>query len=139
MGSTYTSLHYHVIFSTKERKPLIRDWAPELHAYLGGSIRGIGGVEDHVHLLVSLKPTHCLSDVVGDLKKQATIWTKENHATEFSWQDGYAAFTVGPKGIGNVVGYIAGQAEHHKKFSYVEELRKLLDEAGVPYDERFLT
>jgi len=145
MGSTFSSPHYHVVFSTKDRMPLISDWASDLHAYMGGSIRGmggtartVGGVEDHVHLLLSLKPSHCLSDVVRDLKKQATIWTKENHSANFSWQDGYAAFTVGPKGIENVRGYIAGQAEHHKKISFIDELRKLLDEAGVPYEERFL-
>ena len=145
MGSTFSSLHYHIVFSTKDRAPLITDWWSDLHAYLGGSVRGIGGtarivggVEDHVHLLVSLKPAHCLSDVVRDLKKQATIWAKDNHCPNFGWQDGYAAFTVGPKGIENVRGYIAGQREHHKKVSYLDELRKLLDDAGVPYEERFL-
>ena len=105
---------------------------------MDGKARCIGGIEDHVHLLLSLKPTHCLSDFIRDLKKQATIWTKENHFAKFGWQDGYAAFTVGPRGIENVRRYIEGQEEHHKHVSFIEELKKMLDEAGVPYDERYL-
>src|SRR5712691_3739684 len=80
MGSTFFSLHYHIVFSTKERRSLIRaEWRPRLHSYLGGIVRGmngvaetVGGVEDHVHLLASLRPVHCLADVMRDLKKDST-------------------------------------------------------------------
>src|SRR6516162_8963904 len=99
MGSTFLSLHYHIVFSTKDRRPLIKPaWRPLLHQYLGGTIRGlggvpeiIGGVDDHVHLLVGLRATHCLSDFMQELKKAISTGSAENHEKIFSWQDGYAA------------------------------------------------
>src|SRR5579885_589771 len=102
MGSTFLSLHYHIVFSTKDRRPLIRpEWRPHLHEYLGGTVRAlggvpeiIGGVEDHVHLLVGLRATHCLADVMCELKKASSIWVIKNHDHQFGWQDGYSAFTV---------------------------------------------
>src|SRR5207247_8439312 len=86
MGSTYFSFHYHIVFSTKERQPLIlSEWRPRLHSYLGGIIRGmngiaeiVGGVKDHVHLLASLRPVHCVADAMRDLKKDPSSWVKEN-------------------------------------------------------------
>src|SRR5690348_9706941 len=108
MPSTYLSLHYHLVFSTKGRVPSIdAAWRSDLHAYLGGTIRGlggvpeaIGGVADHVHLLVGLKATHCLADVIRELKKAASIWVHEKiGAGDFAWQEGYAAFTVSPTAL----------------------------------------
>ena len=110
MGSTFFSLHYHMVFSTKERRPLVRaEWRPRVHSYLGGIIRGmngvaeiVGGVDDHVHLLVSLRPVHCVPDVMRDLKKDSSTWVKENFNRSFSWQEGYAAFTVSPSATDSV-------------------------------------
>src|SRR6266571_9247659 len=93
MGSTFLSLHYHIVFSTKERRPLIRaEWRPRLHSYFGGIIRGmkgvaeiVGGMEDHVHLLASLRPVHCVADMMRDLKKDSTNWLKENLDRSFGW------------------------------------------------------
>jgi REP element-mobilizing transposase RayT len=98
MGSTYYSLHYHWVCSTKERRPFIQpDWRPRLHEYLGGTIRGlvgmplkIGGVVDHVHALIGLKPTHCLSDLVRELKKASSVWAATHHERQFEWQEGYS-------------------------------------------------
>ena len=92
MGSTFLSLHYHLVFSTKHRQPLIKsEWQSDLHSYMGGIIRGmngvaecIGGVADHVHLLVSLRPTHRIADVLRDLKKDSTNWSKENNELIFT-------------------------------------------------------
>ena len=98
MPSTYLSLHYHLVFSTKNRAAFIApDWRARLHDYLGGTIRGlggypegVGGVADHVHLLVGLKATHCLSDVMRELKKASSIWVhKEVGLRSFAWQEGY--------------------------------------------------
>jgi REP-associated tyrosine transposase len=146
MGSTFFSLHYHVVFSTKERRPLITtEWRPRMHAYLGGIIRGmngvaeiVGGVDDHVHLLVSLRPVHRIADVLRDLKKDSTNWAKEHFESRFLWQEGYAAFTVSPSAINAVRSYVANQEEHHREESFVDELRGLLAKAGVEYDERYL-
>jgi REP element-mobilizing transposase RayT len=146
MGSTFFSLHYHIVFSTKERRPLIRaEWRPRLHSYLGGIISGmngvaeiVGGVEDHVHLLASLRPVHRIADVLRDLKKDSTNWVKENCEQRFSWQEGYAAFTVSPSATDAVRDYIASQETHHRKNSFVDELKELLAKAGVEYEEKYL-
>ena len=146
MGSTFFSLHYHIVFSTKERRPLIRaEWRPRLHSYLGGIIRRmnavaeiVGGVEDHVHLMASLRPVHCLANMMRDLKKDSTNWVKENLDRSFAWQEGYAAFTVSPSATNNVKNYIANQESHHSKHSFVVELKELLAKAHVEYDEKYL-
>jgi REP element-mobilizing transposase RayT len=146
MGSTFFSLHYHIVFSTKERRPLIRrEWRPRLHSYLGGIIKSmkgvpeiVGGVSDHVHLLVSLRPVHCIADVVRDMKKDSTSWVKDNLDRRFFWQEGYAAFTVSPSATESVRKYIADQEAHHRKNSFVDELRELLGKAGIEYDEKYL-
>ena len=146
MGSTFFSLHYHIVFSTRDRRPFIsREWRPRFHSYLGGIVRGmngvpeiVGGVEDHVHLLASLRPIHCIADVLRDLKKESTNWVKENFDRRFAWQEGYAAFTVSPSATGSVRNYIANQEAHHGKQPFVDELRELLGKAGIEYEEKYL-
>jgi len=146
MSSTYLSLHFHLVFSTKNREPTIRDgWKARLHEYLGGTIRGlggfpegIGGVADHVHLLIGLKATHCLADVVRELKKASSVWVHEEIGDSFAWQEGYAAFTVSPTARPFVKEYIAHQEEHHRVKSYREELVEMLTRAGVEYEARYL-
>lgn len=122
--STYHSLHYHWVCSTKHRRPLIRaGWRQRFHEYLGGTVRGlegvplnVGGVDDHVHLLLGLKPTHRLADFSRELKKASSVWAAENGDSEFAWQEGYAAFTVSRSMIKTVSDYIAHHEEHHRKF-----------------------
>ena len=147
MSSTYLSLHYHLVFSTKHRKPLIHDdWRERLHEYLGGSVaglsgfpQGIGGVADHVHLLVGLKATHCLADFMRELKKASSVWVHEEIGQEiFAWQEGYSAFTVSAPARPGVQTYIANQPQHHRRKSFREELVELLERAGVQYDPRYL-
>ncbi len=146
MASTFLSLHYHVVFSTKDRRPLITPaWRLQLHDYLGGTVNGlggfsqrVGGVADHVHLLFGLKATHCLADFMRELKKASSCWAKESHEPEFTWQDGYAAFTVSASKRDVVREYIANQETHHAKRDFESELKELLDKHGVEYDERYL-
>ena len=146
MGSTFLSLHDHIVFSTKERRPFIKSpWRSNLHEYLGGTVRGlggipeiVGGVEDHVHLLVGLRATHCLADFMQALKKASSIWVAEKHEQDFAWQEGYAAFTVSWTHIEAVRQYIATQEEHHRKTDFVAELKALLDKNGVKYEEKYL-
>jgi REP element-mobilizing transposase RayT len=146
MGSTFFSLHYHFVFSTKDRRPLINaEWRPRMHSYLGGIIRGmngvaeiVGGVDDHVHLLASLRPVHRIADVMRDLKKDSTNWVKENFEQRFGWQEGYAAFSVSPSATNSVREYIANQEAHHRKYSFVDELKELLESAGIEYEEKYL-
>ncbi len=147
MPSTHSSLHYHMVFSTKKRAPYIHaEWRTRLHAYLGGIIRtmegiplGVGGVDDHVHMLVTLRPVHRISDVLRDLKKSSSIWVHtEIGKRDFSWQEGYGAFTVRRSRIPSVKRYIELQEEHHRKRSFREEYIELLSKHGVEFDERYL-
>jgi REP-associated tyrosine transposase len=121
-------------------------WRERLHAYMGGTIsgldafpQGVGGVADHVHLLFGLKATHCLADVMRELKKAASVWVHEQIGLEaFAWQEGYAAFTVSATARPAVISYIANQEEHHRVKSFREELIEMLHRVGVEYDPRYL-
>ncbi|MBK1833944.1 IS200/IS605 family transposase [Roseibacillus ishigakijimensis] len=145
MSSTYTSLLYHLVFSTKNREKLLHgDWRSDLHDYLGGVVNGlggkslaVGGVADHVHLLVSLKATLCLADFMRELKKSSSRWVKGKNPA-FSWQDGYAALTVSASNLEAVRAYIARQEEHHRSRSFREELVEFLEKSGVSYDPQYL-
>ena len=145
MPSTYLSLHYHLVFSTKDRAPLIRAAIiTRLHEYLGGTInglggnsQGVGGVADHVHLLIGLPATLRLADVMRELKKASSSWMRtEGGDRAFSWQQGYAAFTVSATSREGVQRYIANQQEHHRTVPFRDELVAMLAKAGVNYDER---
>ncbi len=147
MPSTHTCLLYDVIFSTKHREPIIVPaWRKRLHEYLGGAVRGlggtpqgVGGVADHVHLLIGLKPTHCLSDFMRELKKSSSSWVSQTMALPaFEWQVGYAGFTVSASVRGDVQQYIADQEEHHRRKSFREELIEFLQKSGIQFDERYL-
>ena len=147
MASTYLSLHYHLVIGTRGHMPLIdAAWRLRLHEYLGGTIRGlggfpeeVGGVADHVHLLVGLKATHCLADVMRELKKASSVWVHEALGFQrFAWQEGYAAFTVSATARESVRGYIANQPEHHRVRTFREEVVEMLEKAGVTYDPQYL-
>lgn len=147
MPSTFVSLNYHVVFSTKDRIPLIvASWETRLHEYLGGTVKGlggvtlqIGGIADHVHLLIGLKATHCLSDLMRELKRASSIWVHtEIGEKRFAWQEGYAAFSVSPSTCQAVRTYIQNQREHHRRATFRDELVELLQRSGIEYDERYL-
>ncbi len=147
MPSTHLSLHYHIIFSTKNRVPDIHpDWRGRLHAYLGGIVNDLGGVpekingiEDHVHLLVGLRATHCLADVVKDIKVGSSKWVhREIKLASFAWQEGYGAFTVSESQLEAVRNYIANQEEHHFHKTFQEEYVEFLQKHGVEYDDQYL-
>ena len=144
MGSTYLSLYYHLIFSTKNREPLIGSaWRPALHDYLGGTVNGlggqsltVGGVDDHVHLLVQLDATHRLSDFMRELKKASSAWAAAKTGS-FAWQEGYAALTVSASAVPDVREYIRNQEVHHRRMSFRDEVLALLRKSGVEINERY--
>ena len=146
MPSSHIASNFHLVFSTKDRRPVISDeWRDRLHTYLGGIVKGlegvplaIGGIEDHVHLLVSLKSKHRLDYFVRDLKADSSKWVNNELGKGFKWQKGYGAFSVSPNGIDGVKKYILNQAEHHKKKTFEEEYVELLELGGVGYDEKYL-
>ena len=145
--STYLSLHYHLIFSTKNREPTIDpEWMTRLHEYLGGAVngldgitQGVGGVADHVHLLVGLKSTHCLADFMRELKKASSVWVRDEIGKkELVWQEGYGAFTVSASARDSVKHYIASQHQYHLKHTFREEFETFLQKSGVEYDPKYL-
>ena len=148
MANTYTSLFYHVIFSTKNREPWLRlEIEQRIWAYIGGVARvhkmtalQVGGVEDHIHVLVMASPTLAPSQIAQFLKGDSSKWIHEEFPAlrKFSWQDGYGAFTVSKSNIPAVVSYIQNQREHHRKKTFQEEYREFLRQNGIEYDERYL-
>lgn len=147
MPSTHVSLHYHFVFSTKDRHPFIRaEVRDRIHAYLGGVIRGIGGVAlevggtaDHVHVLAGLKATHSIADVLRVVKGDSSRWIHDElKIAKFGWQEGYGAFTVSKSSVPAVRQYVREQEEHHRTRTFQEEYREFLDKHEIEFDERYL-
>jgi putative transposase len=146
MPSTHTSLHYHLIFSTKDRLPLITDdWQEDLYGYLGGIVKNqggimlaVGGISDHVHLLVGLKTSHRLDFFMRELKASSSGWAHREKNPKFAWQNGYGAFAVSATNLEKVRAYIRNQAAHHKGRPFQQEYVDILKKSGIEYDEKYL-
>ena len=143
MARTYTKLIYHIVFSTKERIPLI---APEirdrLYEYLGGVIRGekgslmeIGGMPDHIHILARFGAAIAVSEMLKRIKGSSSHWLSQETGTWFAWQNGYGAFSVSESQVAAVRKYIQQQEEHHKRISFKDELISLLRKHRIEFDE----
>lgn len=148
MGHTFTKLVYHCIFSTKGRRALINEAIRErLYSYMRGILENseaqalaIGGVPDHVHLLIETAPAAAVSDMMRIVKTNSSKWIHETFPThrEFAWQGGYGAFTVSASAVPDVVAYIAHQTEHHRTRPFQEELIEFLRRHRIEYDERYI-
>ncbi|MBN2505881.1 MAG: IS200/IS605 family transposase [Verrucomicrobia bacterium] len=148
MANTFTSLHYHMIFSTKHRQRwILPNIEQRVWAYMGGIAKQnelhaclIGGVEDHVHILLGMPPKMSVSEALKRIKGGSSGWMKANFpgCQHFAWQDGYAAFSVSKSEIPGVEDYIRNQREHHRTKTFQEEYRDFLDKHGIQYDERYL-
>jgi REP element-mobilizing transposase RayT len=143
MPHTFTNLLAHVVFSTKDRLPLINAEAqPRLHSYMGGILRElkvtpliVNGVADHVHMLVGLPPAASVSDTLRILKTNSSRWMHETYGKPFAWQSGYGAFSVSQSNLAAVREYIARQEEHHRRMNFKEEFVSLLRRHNVEFDE----
>jgi REP element-mobilizing transposase RayT len=149
MAQSLAQILVHTVFSTKDRRPFLRDPAlrQELHAYLGGILRHlecppliVGGVEDHVHMLSSLSRTLSGAEMVKEVKRASSLWIKEKASDlqDFAWQGGYGMFSIGFSQVEQVRRYVARQADHHRKFTFQDELRRLLERYQLSYDERYV-
>jgi putative transposase len=146
--STYTQICYHIVFSTKGRDPILAaDGRPHLFRYIWGIVNKrqshlyrINSTLDHVHLLSSVHPSCSLADFVKDIKVASSHWIKERNLFPgfTSWQAGYGAFTHNRNDRDRLIEYIKAQEAHHRSASFLEELRSLLVEAGIEFEERFL-
>jgi REP element-mobilizing transposase RayT len=145
MPHSYTSIIVHVVFSTKYRRPQIDTALEErLYPYLGGIVRQLGGkllavngVEDHLHLLVSMKATMSVAEIIGKVKGSSSKWIHDTfpHHSHFAWQRGYGAFSVSESQIPRVAAYIARQKIHHAKRSFPNELLGLVQAHGISPDD----
>lgn len=143
---SYTNLLYHIVYATKERGPLITNaLRPRLHEYLGGTVRGLGGIAleingtaDHVHLLAKLDPKISVSEFMSKLKSTTSGWAKRRTNGRFGWQARFAAFTVSESQVQRVRKYIRNQEEHHRIKSFEEEWKALLRAHRIEFDDRHL-
>jgi len=148
MASTLTNLLYHIVFSTKNREPILTAPIREnLYQYIGGIVRGeggklleIGGIPNHVHLVTRFKSEPSVATMVKIIKSKSSKWLNEQRKRpgRFEWQRGYAAFTVSASQLEKLKAYVRNQQQHHRRKTFQEELRELLDKHGVEYDERYL-
>ena len=149
MPQSLSAVYIHLVFSTKERRPFLKDLDTReaLHAYLGGISKTlecppiiVGGIEDHVHLLARFGRTITQAEWVKELKRVSNLWLKEQARTyaDFQWQGGYSGFSVSQSNLERVKRYIANQEEHHRKLDFQDELRALLRKHSVEWDERYL-
>lgn len=148
MANTYSNLFYHIVFSTKGRKNLIdRDIEQRVWAYIGGIARHheivavqVGGIENHIHVLIMAKPKFAPSQIVQWIKGESSRWIHETfpNLRSFEWQDGFGVFSVSKSSVPEVVEYIKNQREHHVKQTFEDEYVSLLRLHGVDYDERYV-
>jgi len=147
MAQSLSHFVVHAVFSTKNRRPLLRseEIRIETYAHMAGVLKNlqchpikIGGVEDHVHLLCSLSKNIAFADMIRRVKGSSSKKLREKGIRGFSWQNGYGAFSVSESNVKAVTSYICDQAGHHRKYSYQEELRELLERHRVAFDERYL-
>lgn len=148
MPNTFTQIYIHVIFAVKNRNALIKiEWEDKLFRYITGittklkqKMLRINGMPDHIHFIIGMKPECCLSDLVREIKKSSNNYIKENNLTKFnfSWQEGFGAFSVSHSQLDKVIKYVSNQKEHHKKKSFKEEYFDFLKKYNVEYDERYV-
>ena len=148
MAGTYSQLYIQIVFAVKGRENLIqKTWSDELHKYIAGIIKGkeqkpiiVGGMPDHIHAFVGLRPSMAISDLVRDMKNNSSNFINERKFVrgKFSWQEGYGAFSYSHSHIQKVYEYIVRQEEHHKKRTFKEEYAELLKNFEIEYNEKYL-
>jgi REP element-mobilizing transposase RayT len=146
--STYTQILFQIVFSTKNRERTMKtEKRVELYKYIWGIMKNkkchlyqIGGIEDHIHIVTHIHPTISLSALIKDIKVASSEYIKKESLFQnfTGWQDGYAAFTYSLSEKDKLVNYVKNQVEHHKVITYHEELKQLLIEQQIEFDEKYL-
>ena len=146
--STYSQIYIQIIFAVKDRDSLIHsEWEEQLYKYITGIVQNkeqkmlaINGVANHIHFLIGMRPSCCLSDLVREIKKSTNVFINDNNLTKFNfgWQTGFGAFSYSHSQLDNVIAYIMNQEEHHKKKTFKEEYIEFLDRFNITYDDKYL-
>ncbi len=148
MPNTFSQIYIQIVFAVKGRDNLInKSWEEDLYKYITGIIQNkqqkmlaINGMPNHIHFLIGMKPTCCLSDLVREIKKSSNDFIKEKKFAphHFQWQEGYGCFSYSHSALDNVIAYIQNQKEHHKKMTFKEEYISFLKKFDIEFDERYL-
>lgn len=146
--STYSQIYIQIVFAVKNRNGLIANsWEEELYKYITGIVQNkgqkmlaINGMPDHIHILIGMKPSCCLSDLVREIKKSSNSFVKEKEFSKykFEWQEGFGAFSYSHSSLDNVIEYINNQKEHHKKRSFKEEYINFLEKFNIEFKNEYL-
>lgn len=141
MPDVFSQLYIHIVFSPRNRQALIQTaWESQLYRYITGIVQGrghkllaIGGMPDHVHLLIGLKPSESISDLVREIKKASTAYVNQNRLSNFhfGWQNGYGVFSHSRSQIDRVGRYVRRQKEHHREKTFREEFDRMVREQGI--------
>ncbi|HMG83959.1 MAG TPA: IS200/IS605 family transposase [Ferruginibacter sp.] len=147
MPNTYIQIHVHFIFAVKYREATITNWKDELYKYITGIVQNnnhkmiaINGMPDHVHILIGIRPTQSISELLQNVKGNSSKWINEKKFTKkkFEWQEGYGAFSYGRSQLKDVITYIEDQEQHHSKKLFRQEYINFLEKFEVDYDERYI-
>jgi putative transposase len=146
--SNYSQIIIQIVFAVHGRESLIKsEWEERLYQYITGIIRGkkqkllaINGIENHIHILVGIEPSCCLSDLVREIKKASNDFINSNRLSSyrFSWQDGFGAFSYSKHEMASIIHYILNQKEHHKTLRFKDEYLEMLESNEIEYDKRYL-
>jgi len=148
MANTYTRIYIHIVFTVKGRQNLIeKKWKDDLYKYICGIVNGkeqkvyaIGGIADHIHILISIKPDIAISDLVRDIKANSSKWINEKRMVKgkFHWQEGFGAFSSTQSQLDTIIAYINNQENHHQKKTFKDEYFDFLQKFNIEYDEKYL-
>ena len=148
MADTYTQIYIQVVFAVKGRQALINHlWEEQLYKYITGTVQNkqqkmlaINGMPDHIHFLIGMKPSCCLSDLVREIKKSSNDFIKEQELTkfQFNWQEGYGAFSYSHSQLDDVIAYIMNQKAHHQKKTFKEEYLEMLTKFNIEFKNEYL-
>jgi putative transposase len=148
MSNTYTQIHIQFVFAVKYRAALIeKKWKERLHQYITGIVQEnkhkmlrINSMPDHIHIFLGMRPSQSMSSLIQNVKAESTKWINDSQLSRspFLWQGGFGAFSYSKCDIPNVIRYIDNQEEHHKKETFLNEYKRLLDEFNIAYDEQYI-
>ncbi len=148
MADTFSQIYIQVVFAVQNRKALIHSkWEEELNKYITGIVQNkgqkmltINGTANHIHFLIGMKPTCCLSDLVREIKKSSVAFIKEKQFSKFQfrWQEGFGAFSYGQSQLSDVIRYIEGQKEHHKRKTFKDEYVAFLRAFEIEFKDEYL-
>ena len=148
MSNTYTQIHLHLIFAVQNRRSLIQNsWKDRLYEYITGIIQQykhkmiiINGMPDHLHIVIGMRPTQSLSDLMQDIKSSSSKWINDNELVrgKFRWQSGFGGFSYSKSQLPALINYVKNQKAHHSKKSFLQEYLEILEKSGVDFDPRYI-